>query len=115
MGYDFKDAYQRILAVTGVRTQTELADVLEVKQSSISDAMARGGGIPANWLVTLTEKFALNPHWVKTGEGAERLQPADGKPIISLKDYSLEILLAEVGRRFRLLMDATTAEDTHGL
>lgn len=111
MEYDFKEAYLRIIAVTGVKTQTELAEVLEVKQSSVSDAISRGGGIPSNWLVTLTEKFAVNPRWIKTSEGAQYLQPADGSPILSLKDYSMEILLAELGRRFRLVMKEATEED----
>lgn len=107
MEYDFKDAYTRILAVTGAKSQTELADILDVRQSSISDAMSRNNGIPANWLVTLTEKFALNPRWVKTGEGAQRLQPTDNSPLLTLRDYSLEALLAELVRRFRPLLTVT--------
>lgn len=108
MEYDVTEAYERILSATGARTQTELAELLEVKQSSISDAMSRGGGIPANWLVILTEKLAMNPRWVKTGEGPQYLQPADTRPLISLRDYSMEALLAELGRRFRLVMNTTT-------
>lgn len=111
MEYDFKDAYSRILMITGAKSQTELADILDVKQSSISDAMARGNGIPSNWLVTLTEKYGLNPRWVKTGEGEQYLRPSNDSPLLTLKDYSMEALLAEMGRRFRLVMSAIPAED----
>ena len=34
----FQDAYERILQSTGLRTQTDVAALLGVKQSSISDA-----------------------------------------------------------------------------
>lgn len=108
MEYDVADAYNRILSATGFKTQTELAELLEVKQSSISDALSRRSAIPGNWLVTLTEKYALNPRWIKTGQGEQFLQPADDRPLITLKDYSMEALLAELGRRFRLVMNATT-------
>lgn len=108
MEYDVTEAYERILSATGARTQTELAELLEVKQSSISDALSRRNGIPGNWLVTLTEKFALNPRWIKAGQGDQFLQPADGRPLITLKDYSMEALLAELGKHFRLVMNATT-------
>ena len=37
----FQDAYERILQSTGLRTQTDVAAMLGVKQSSISDAKRR--------------------------------------------------------------------------
>lgn len=37
----FQDAYERILQSTGLRTQTDVAALLGVKQSSISDAKRR--------------------------------------------------------------------------
>lgn len=108
----FKDAYRRILEATGAGSQTELADLLDVRQSSISDATSRGNGIPANWLVTLTEKCALNPRWIKTGEGAQYLRPTDDGPPRTLRDYSSEALFAELVRRFRPLITPATSEDT---
>lgn len=101
MEYDFKDAYTRICTTTGARSQTELAAILGVRQSSISDAISRGNGIPANWLVTLMEKYALNPSWIKTGEGSQYLCTADDSPQCTLGDYSSEALFAEFFRRFR--------------
>ena len=37
----FQDAYERILQSTGLRTQTDIAAMLGVKQSSMSDAKRR--------------------------------------------------------------------------
>ena len=47
----FDAQFQRILEATGCKTQVELADILEVRQSAISDAKRRMT-IPSNWLET---------------------------------------------------------------
>ena len=64
------EAYARIMArihtVTGTRTQSELAEVLGVRQASIADAKRRGS-IPAEWLLTLLRKLRVNPEWVLGG------------------------------------------------
>ena len=69
-------AMDRILAATGTKTQMQLAELLEVRQSSISDAKRRGS-VPAPWLVTLLRTHNLNPDWVLTGEGPMYLVPAE--------------------------------------
>ena len=45
----FQDAYERILQSTDLRTQTDVAALLGIKQSSISEAKRRGH-IPNPWL-----------------------------------------------------------------
>ena len=64
----FADQMERIRLITGKRTQTELADLLGVKQSSVSDAKRRGK-IPSSWLVVLMRYKGANPEWVLTGRG----------------------------------------------
>lgn len=66
----FQDAYERILQSTGLRTQTDVAAMLGVKQSSISDAKRRNH-IPDSWILTLFNKKSLNPSWIRTGEGPQ--------------------------------------------
>lgn len=65
--YGVEPAYERILQITGLHTQSELAAFLGVKQSSVSSAKDRGN-VPARWLITLFEK-GINPIWIRTGEG----------------------------------------------
>lgn len=65
----FGAAMARILAVTGLKTQVELANLLGIRQSSISDAKRRQS-IPDGWLVKMVELFGCSPIWIKTGEGA---------------------------------------------
>lgn len=64
----FTAAYNRIREVTGCRTQVEVSEFLDIRQSSISDAKKRGN-IPGEWLITLLEKNSINPLWIKTGRG----------------------------------------------
>ena len=52
----FQDAYERILQSTDLRTQTDVAALLGVKQSSISEAKRRNH-IPDSWILTLFNKW----------------------------------------------------------
>lgn len=74
---EFKAVYTRIMFATSTRTQSEVADVLEIRQSSISDAKRRNA-IPADWFMKLFEKYGLNPDWLKQGEGPMFLRIEQG-------------------------------------
>lgn len=63
----FDNAYARIRAATHTRTQTEVAKLLGIKQSSISDAKKKNT-IPDGWLVTLYRACGLEPDWVLYGQ-----------------------------------------------
>ncbi len=73
----FLEAYERIKFATHTRTQVELAQVLEIRQSSISDAKRRDS-VPADWIMKLFEKFGLNPDWLKQGVGPMYLRTEQG-------------------------------------
>ena len=75
----FQDAYERILQSTGLRTQTDVAAMLGIKQSSISEAKRRGR-IPNPWLMTLFSERGLNPTWIRTGEGPQYVAVTDAQP-----------------------------------
>ena len=48
----FEQQMDRVRQMTGTRTQSQLADLLGIRQSSVSDARRRGI-IPVRWLDTL--------------------------------------------------------------
>ena len=73
----FMEAYQRIQFATNTRTQVELANVLEIRQSSISDAKRRNS-IPSDWYMKLFEKFGLSPDWLRHGAGPMYLRTEQG-------------------------------------
>ncbi len=66
----------RVFEATGCRTQLELAEMLQLRQSSIADAKRRGK-IPAEWLVAILSRFGVNPEWITTGAGPKYLVPSD--------------------------------------
>lgn len=73
----FAEIYGRITLATNCRTQMELAEVLDIRQSSISDAKRRNS-VPGDWYMKLFEKFGLNPDWLKQGIGPMYLRTEQG-------------------------------------
>ncbi len=73
----FQEAYERIKFATTTKTQVEIAEILEIRQSSISDAKRRNS-VPAEWVMKLFDKFGLNPDWIKQGIGPMYLRTEAG-------------------------------------
>lgn len=73
---NFEEAYQRVFEVFGVRTQTELAEKLEIRQSSISDAKKRKS-IPDGWLIKAIVEEGVHPRWIMTGQGGKYAVASD--------------------------------------
>lgn len=85
----------------------QLAKLFAIPQSSISDAKKRNT-IPAEWLVKLLRLKGINPEWILTGLGPQRLGTAKGEPathVIYLtetnhpKECSAQDLVNELVRR----------------
>lgn len=95
----YAEVYGRIQHVTGARTQTQVGEILEIRQSSISDAKRRDQ-IPAEWYMTLFEKLGVNPDWLKYGSGPKFLRTEAGYfptnkengTNIDLKDFSSSLI-----------------------
>ena len=66
----------RVFDAAGCRTQLELAAILDIRQSSISDAKRRGA-IPSDWLIKLLYLRGVNPAWIMDGIGPRFLAPSD--------------------------------------
>lgn len=105
LGYEA--VFKRLQEATGCTTQNALAQFLGVRQSSVSDAVRRHS-IPSDWLLKLLQKERINPDWILSGQGAEKLRADDDTVIFQtqgaeeppgLEAYALEDLIAEVARR----------------
>lgn len=68
----FDEQIKRIHQITGTRTQAELAKLLGIRQSLVSDAKRRGI-IPLTWLDTLQRVNNVNPDWILHGVGTQHL------------------------------------------
>lgn len=93
----------RIYNVTGTKTQTELAEFLGVRQSSISDAKKRRS-VPAEWLLRIFRVKGVHPEWIVTGKrpGAESGEPEkrNGR-YVALAGFTSEELLEELMARVK--------------
>ncbi len=92
---NFEEVFERIKLATNARTQVGLAEVLDIRQSSISDAKRRNS-IPADWYMKLFERFGLNPDWLKKGSGPMYLRTELGyapvestSPVSAYEDVAL--------------------------
>ncbi len=94
----FDQVFERIKLAINTRTQVQLAEVLDIRQSSISDAKRRDS-VPAEWYLKLFKKFGLNPDWLEEGIGPWYLKnkhgeyvtadgPADAGVMAQLGDYA---------------------------
>jgi len=70
----FDEVLDRIKKATGARTQVELANLLGIRQSSISDAKRRNS-VPADWYMKLYRALGLNPEWLSDGIEPMYLKP----------------------------------------
>jgi hypothetical protein len=77
---EFDEALERVKRATGARTQVDLAGILGIRQSSISDAKRRQS-IPADWLLKLYRSHGLNPDWVTGGEAPQVLREGLALPV----------------------------------
>lgn len=73
----FTEIYECIKLAANCRTQVELAELLNIRQSSISDAKRRDS-VPGDWYMKLFERFGLNPDWLKYGVGPLYLRTEKG-------------------------------------
>ena len=64
----FESFLQRVFQATGITSQTELASVLKINRSAITQARKKNA-IPDKWILQLYKTYGLNPDWVETGSG----------------------------------------------
>lgn len=65
----FDEVYERVRFATNARTQTDLARMLGIQQSGISDARRRQS-FPPDWYIKLHDKFGLSLEWLRWGSGS---------------------------------------------
>ncbi len=94
---DFEQVFGRVVQATGIASQTGLAEVLGVSPSAVSDAKKRGK-FSAEWLLKLLEKQGINPVWLKSGAGPERLGAA-GLPVVEAVVHGLACEYSDADER----------------
>jgi phage repressor protein C with HTH and peptisase S24 domain len=70
----FKLFYRRISDTTGIFSQTQLASILKVNRSAITQAKKKDS-IPPKWILQLSKEFGLDPEWIESGTGEKFIRP----------------------------------------
>lgn len=90
----FNDFIKKAGQITGCGTQMELAKILEVNRSAITQAKNRDA-VPERWLLTLARKYSLTPDWFESGN----ITPYSGAPTLERArmhepepDYNPEVI-----------------------
>jgi phage repressor protein C with HTH and peptisase S24 domain len=66
----FDDFFRRATGLAGLSTQKDLARILGIDPAAIT--LAKRRGVPKVWVLTLADRFGVNPEWLRTGLGQER-------------------------------------------
>jgi len=66
----FDDFFRRATGLAGLSTQKDLARILGIDPAAIT--LAKRRGVPKVWVLTLADRFGVNPEWLRTGLGPER-------------------------------------------
>lgn len=74
----FESFLKRVFSATGIESQIELANILRVNRSAITQARKKDS-IPANWILQLFRIYSLNPDWLESGNGETYLRPGAGE------------------------------------
>ena len=69
---NFNSFLERLVAEGLIASQKDLASILGIDGSAISQAKRRNS-IPRNWVTELSIKFDLNPQWIQSGAGQKYL------------------------------------------
>jgi hypothetical protein len=102
----FDEIYKRILFAANCQTQMELASILEISQSSISDAKRRQS-IPSDWLIKLYDKFGVNPDWLR-----DKKEPMYLQGISNINGEHTRVMLEDISRGFLAKIYETFCEKT---
>ncbi len=72
-GSSFTAFFERLISVTPLENQSQLAEKLQVGRAAISLAKQKDS-IPGKWIFALAEAYALNSDWLATGKGSPYAQ-----------------------------------------
>ncbi len=76
MDIKFNIFFERVSKPLGITSLAELADILKVNRSAITQARKKDS-VPANWMLELFRRYGLNPDWLEGGSGPQFLKSGE--------------------------------------
>ena len=104
MALNFENFLQRLYDVTELDSLSDLARVLRVNRSAVSQARKKNT-IPATWLLQLYRRFNLNPDWLEKGTGETFLKPSGEFPAAFQSIPKVRARLCAGGGSFEVAAD----------
>ena len=77
MKLTFDDFFRRAAQAAELDTQQDLASLLGVNRSAVTQAKKRNA-VPESWIMKLSRDLGLNPAWLESGMGTIRLGESSG-------------------------------------
>lgn len=102
----YEAAMARIVEITGASTQVQLAEILDVRQSSISDAKRRAS-LPPEWVLKLHKSHRAMPEWIQEGTGPRTIDDIIPHEVRQTAQAVREIR-GEIGRMADLIRESVT-------
>jgi phage repressor protein C with HTH and peptisase S24 domain len=65
----FNDFFKKVSKSTQINSQKELAKILGVRPSAITNVKKEAREVPRIWLMTIASTFGVNLNWLETGAG----------------------------------------------
>ncbi len=97
-GATANDILDRIRQACEIKTNTQLAEVLGISQTSVSKAKTKGH-IPSDWIVAISHKYGISADWILYGTGPKKLSMRDNDDLAKSQEVGRE------DKDIRALMD----------
>jgi len=97
----FDSFLKRVFSATGIDSQTELANILRVNRSAITQARKKES-VPSNWILQLFRTYSLNPDWLETGNGETYLRPGGDEELLFKHIPKVKARLSAGGGSFEI-------------
>lgn len=99
---NFKEAWERIRGETDIKSQKELAELLRISPSAITD-MKKTGKFPEKWAFIIESRLGLKSEWITGGKEPKRLEKISFKSkfeiLNEVEDWLEEITMKEPYRK----------------
>ncbi len=92
--FNYDSVWERVKFSTNIKNQTDLANIVGIRQSSVSDRK-KSGIWPIEWAYKIGKEYNLCTEWILTGEGPKKISNVNKKYNFKLL-YDIDCWLSEI-------------------
>ncbi|NCU32858.1 MAG: hypothetical protein EOM23_08010, partial [Candidatus Moranbacteria bacterium] len=72
MNENFEFSWEQIKTALGIKKQKELAEILRLSQSAITEGK-KTGKFPEKWAEILEDRYGISSEWILRGKGVQKI------------------------------------------